>query len=147
MIKYSFLWLRATIRKVAKPEDTPFYGKTDGLFVMSFATYPQKGNVFPLYTSFINLWMNVKESAGFPPFESAPFEFDPDFDFFRYVLSKRSLIWKRIINNYVILFAAFEFEFDSRFEVHTLSSIKFYRLTYHENARIRIISTELSLSA
>ena len=50
-------------------------------------------------------------------------------------------------NNYVILFAAFEFEFDSRFEVHTLSSIKFYRLTYHENARIRIISTELSLSA
>ena len=68
----------ATIRKVAKPEDTPFYGKTDGLFVMSFATYPK----FPLYTYFINLWMNVKESTGFPPFESAPFEFDPDFDFF-----------------------------------------------------------------
>ena len=76
MIKYSFLWLRATIRKVAKPEDTPFYGKTDGLFVMSFATYPPPPKK-------INLWMNVKESGrGFPPSESAPFEFDPDFDFF-----------------------------------------------------------------
>ena len=30
-----------------------------------------------LYTSFINPWMNVKESAGFLPFEFAPFEFDP----------------------------------------------------------------------
>ena len=146
MINYSFLWLRATIRKVAKPEDTSFYGKTDGLFVMSFATYPKKGNVFPLYTSFINLWMNVKESSGFPPFESAPFEFDPDFDFFLSVLSKWSLIWKRT-NNYLILFAAFEFEFDSRFEVRTLSSIEFYLLTYHENVRFRIISTELTLSA
>ena len=55
---------------------------------MSFATYLN----FPLYTYFINLLMNVKESTGFPPFESAPFEFDPDFDFFLYVLSKRPLI-------------------------------------------------------
>ena len=29
-------------------------GKTKGLFVMSFPTYPQKENVFSLYTSFIN---------------------------------------------------------------------------------------------
>ena len=58
----------------------------DGLFVMSFVTYPKKGNVFPLYTCFINLWMNVKETDVFPPFESAPFEFDPissSFKFYR----------------------------------------------------------------
>ena len=74
---YRFLWLQATIREVAKPEDTPFHGKTDGWFVISLPTYPQKENVFPLYTSFINPWMNVKESAGFLPFEFAPFEFVP----------------------------------------------------------------------
>ena len=35
-------------------------GKTKGLFVMSFPTYPQKENEFSLYTSFINLRMNGK---------------------------------------------------------------------------------------
>ena len=34
-------------------------GKTKGLFVMSFPTYPKKENVFSLYTSFINPRMNV----------------------------------------------------------------------------------------
>ena len=34
-------------------------GKTKGLFVMSFPTYPQKENVFSLYTSFINPRMNI----------------------------------------------------------------------------------------
>ena len=34
-------------------------GKTKGLFVMSFPTYPQKENVFSLYTSFVNPRMNV----------------------------------------------------------------------------------------
>ena len=33
--------------------------KTKGFFVMSFSTYPQKKNVFSLYTSFINPRMNV----------------------------------------------------------------------------------------
>ena len=56
---YRFLWLRATIREVAKPDDTPLHGKIDGLLVMSYPTDPQKGNVFSLYTSFINPWTNV----------------------------------------------------------------------------------------
>ena len=34
-------------------------GKTEGLFVMSFPTYPKEENVFSLYTSFINPRMNV----------------------------------------------------------------------------------------
>ena len=55
---FRFLWLRATIREVAKPDDTPLLGRTDGLLVISF-TYLQKGNVFSLYTSFVNPRMNV----------------------------------------------------------------------------------------
>ena len=55
---YSFLRLRATIREVAKTGDTPLHEKTNGVFVMSFPTDPQKGNVFSLYTSFINHRMN-----------------------------------------------------------------------------------------
>ena len=34
-------------------------GKTKGLFVMSFPTYPQKENVFSLYTAFIKPRINV----------------------------------------------------------------------------------------
>ena len=34
-------------------------GKTKGLFVMSFPTYPQKENEFSLYTFFINPRMNA----------------------------------------------------------------------------------------
>ena len=34
-------------------------GKTKGLFVMSFPTYPKKESVFPLYTSFINPRIDV----------------------------------------------------------------------------------------
>ena len=56
---YPFLWLRATIREVAKPDDTPLHGKIDGLLVMSFPSDPQRGNVFSLHTSFINPWMSV----------------------------------------------------------------------------------------
>ena len=44
---------------------TPLLGKTDGLLVMSFPKYPQKGNVFPRHTSFINPWVNVKKLGGF----------------------------------------------------------------------------------
>ena len=42
------------------------YGKANGLFVMSFPTYPQKRNVFSVYTSFINTRMNVnvRKSCG-----------------------------------------------------------------------------------
>ena len=56
---YPFLCLRATIRGVARPDDTPLHGKIDGLLVMSFPSDPQRGNVFSLYTSLINSWMNV----------------------------------------------------------------------------------------
>ena len=59
MITVFFAGLPATINEVAKPNDTPFHGKTGGLFVMSFPTYPKEENVFSLYTSFINPRMNI----------------------------------------------------------------------------------------
>ena len=38
--------------EVTNPNNTPFHGKTDGLFVISFPTYPQKGNVSFVYILF-----------------------------------------------------------------------------------------------
>ena len=47
---YCFLWLRAIIREVAKPDDTALHGKTNGLLVMSFPIYLQKRKcVFYVY--------------------------------------------------------------------------------------------------
>ena len=40
---------------MAKPNDSPFHGKTDGLFVIFFPTYPQKGNVSFVYILFQSL--------------------------------------------------------------------------------------------
>ena len=54
---YRFFFIVCHKRELAKPDDTPLNGKTDGLLVISFATYLQKGNMFPLYTSSINPWI------------------------------------------------------------------------------------------
>ena len=52
MITVFFAGLPATINEVAKPNDTPFHGKTGGLFVISFPTNPQKGNFSFVYILF-----------------------------------------------------------------------------------------------
>ena len=59
MITVFFAGLPATINEVAKPNDTPFHGKTGGLFVTSFPTNPQKGNFSFVYISFSNPRMNA----------------------------------------------------------------------------------------